>query len=67
MRLVNHASELIHQVYQRERVEDVAQRRDAVTFSGVIFAVLSRDALEVFGAKMDQVLPWPAALASLAR
>jgi integrase len=33
MRLVNHASELIHQVYQREKVEDVAQWRDAVSFS----------------------------------
>ena len=32
MRLVNHASELIHQIYQREKVEDVAQWRDAVTF-----------------------------------
>ncbi|MGO8765967.1 MAG: hypothetical protein ACLQSR_12650 [Limisphaerales bacterium] len=26
----NHSSELIHQVYQREKVEDVAQWRDAV-------------------------------------
>ena len=34
MRLVNHASELIHQVYQREKVEDVAQWRDAVQFVG---------------------------------
>jgi integrase len=33
MRLVNHSSELIHQIYQRERVEDVAQWRDAVQFS----------------------------------
>jgi integrase len=32
MRLVNHASELIHGVYQREKVEDVAQWRDAVSF-----------------------------------
>lgn len=32
MRLVNHSSELVHQVYQRERVEDVAQSRDAVQF-----------------------------------
>jgi integrase len=32
MRLVNHASELIHQIYQREKVEDVAQWRDAVQF-----------------------------------
>ena len=32
MRLVNHASELIHQVYQREKVNDVAQWRDAVSF-----------------------------------
>jgi hypothetical protein len=33
MRLVNHSSELIHQVYQREKVEDVAQWRDAVQFN----------------------------------
>jgi len=32
MRLVNHASELVHQVYQREKVDDVAQWRDAVKF-----------------------------------
>lgn len=32
MRLVNHASELIHQIYQREKVEDVAQWRGAVHF-----------------------------------
>jgi len=32
MRLVNHASDLIHQIYQREKVEDVAQWRDAVQF-----------------------------------
>ncbi len=32
MRLVNHASELIDQIYQREKVEDVAQWRDAVQF-----------------------------------
>jgi len=32
MRLVNHSSELIHQVYQGEKVEDVAQWRDAVQF-----------------------------------
>lgn len=32
MRLVNHSSELVHQVYQREKVEDVAQWRDAVKF-----------------------------------
>ena len=32
MRLVNHASDLIHQIYQREKVEDVAQWRDAVKF-----------------------------------
>jgi integrase len=32
MRLVNHSSELIHKVYQREKVEDVAQWRDAVQF-----------------------------------
>jgi integrase len=32
MRLVNHSSELIHQIYQREKVEDVAQWRDAVSF-----------------------------------
>ena len=34
MRLVNHASELIHQIYQREKVEDVVQWRDAVQFPG---------------------------------
>jgi hypothetical protein len=33
MRLVNHASELIHQIYQREKVEDVAHGRDAVQFA----------------------------------
>ena len=32
MRFVNHSSELIHQVYQRERVEDMTQWRDAVQF-----------------------------------
>jgi hypothetical protein len=32
MRLVNRASELIHQFYQREKVEDAAQWRDAVQF-----------------------------------
>jgi hypothetical protein len=32
MRLVNHASELVHGIYQREKVEDVAQWRDAVRF-----------------------------------
>jgi len=32
MRLVNHSSELIHQIYQREKAEDVAQWRDAVQF-----------------------------------
>lgn len=34
MRLVNHASELVHQIYQREKVEDVAQWRDVVHFPG---------------------------------
>lgn len=33
MRLVNHSSELIHRVYQREKVEDVARWRDAVQFT----------------------------------
>ena len=32
MRLVNHASELVHQIYQREKVDDVVQWRDAVRF-----------------------------------
>ena len=32
MRLVNHSSELVHRVYQREKIEDVAQWRDAVRF-----------------------------------
>jgi hypothetical protein len=30
IRLVNDASDLIHQIYQRERVEDVMRWRDAV-------------------------------------
>jgi integrase len=33
MRLVNHASELIHKIYQREKVEDVAQWRDTAQFA----------------------------------
>ena len=33
MRLVNHSSDLIHQIYHREKVEDVAQWRDAVQFA----------------------------------
>jgi integrase-like protein len=32
MRLVNHSSELVHQIYQREKVDDVAPWRDAVEF-----------------------------------
>lgn len=32
MRLVNHASTLVHEIYQREKVEDVMQWRDAVQF-----------------------------------
>jgi integrase len=32
MRLVNHASQLVHQIYQREKVDDVMQWRDAVRF-----------------------------------
>ena len=35
MRLVNHSSELIHQIYQRERVDDVAQWRGRGGVSGV--------------------------------
>ena len=34
MRLVNHSSELIHQIYQREKVEDVMKWSDAVKFPG---------------------------------
>lgn len=34
MRLVNHSSELVHQIYQREKVDDVAQWRDVVRFPG---------------------------------
>ena len=34
MRLVNHASDPVHQIYQREKVEDVVKWRDAVTFPG---------------------------------
>ena len=33
MRLVNHSSELIHKIYQREKVEDVAQWRDVVQYA----------------------------------
>jgi len=32
MRLVNHSSELIHKIYQRDKVEDVEKWRDAVQF-----------------------------------
>jgi integrase len=32
MRLVNHASQLVHQIYQREKVEDVMRWRDVVQF-----------------------------------
>jgi integrase len=35
MRLVNHSSELVHQIYQREKVDDVAPWRDAVQFPEV--------------------------------
>jgi len=32
MGLVNHSLEMIHLIYQHEKVEDVAQWRDAVQF-----------------------------------
>lgn len=32
MRLVNHSSDLVHQIYQREKIQDVQQWRDAVAF-----------------------------------
>ncbi len=32
MRLVNHASDLVHQIYQREKVDDVVKWRDAVAY-----------------------------------
>jgi hypothetical protein len=32
IRLVNHASELVHKIYQREKVADVAQWCDVVQF-----------------------------------
>jgi len=32
MRMVNHASELVHQIYQREKVDDVVEWRDVVQF-----------------------------------
>lgn len=35
MRLVNHSSELIHKIYQREKIEDVVKWRDAVCFPSV--------------------------------
>lgn len=34
MQQVNHSSELIHQIYQREKIEDVKQWKDAVQFPG---------------------------------
>jgi len=34
MRLVNHSSELIHQIYQREKVEDMMRCADAVALPG---------------------------------
>jgi len=34
MRLVNHSSELVHQIYQREKIDDVVKWRDAVSFPG---------------------------------
>jgi hypothetical protein len=34
LRLVKHSSELIHQIYQRGKIEDAAQWRDAVQFLG---------------------------------
>ena len=30
MRLINHSSELIHQIYQRAKIEDVVQWRNVV-------------------------------------
>lgn len=39
MRLVNHSSELVHQIYQREKVDDVAQWRDAVQFPAIAVEV----------------------------
>jgi integrase len=41
MRLVNHSSELVHNIYQREKVDDVMQWKDAVQFS--IFEELKAD------------------------
>jgi hypothetical protein len=32
MRLANHSPELIHPIYQREKIEDAGQWRDAVMF-----------------------------------
>jgi len=32
--MVNHASDLVHRIYQREKVEDVVKWRDAVNFPG---------------------------------
>ncbi|MBX3731611.1 MAG: hypothetical protein KF791_03350 [Verrucomicrobiae bacterium] len=32
MRLVIHASDLVHQIHDREKIQDVEQRRDAVAF-----------------------------------
>jgi integrase len=41
MRLVNHASEMIHKIYQREKIEDVVQWCDAVKFPASTKSVVS--------------------------
>jgi integrase len=46
MRLVNHASQLVHQIYQREKVEDVIQWRDVVKFPKVENAAIPANGIE---------------------
>lgn len=45
MRLVNHASALVHEIYQREKVDDVMKWRDAVQFATSSLKVLSPETI----------------------
>lgn len=46
MRLVNHASEMIHKIYQREKIEDVVEWCDAVKFPAPQRPIEASDLLE---------------------
>ena len=54
MRLVNHASALVHEVYQREKVDDVMQWRDAVKFP--TSRTITHSEAETFVATLPDVL-----------